>query len=199
MEKKTSGRKSKIVKTIEKIFNLFILRSLIFDVLIFLLGLFFVINPYFGLRGCEIAFSIVLLVSGITALYDCTARKIINLFNFSLIYGVLSLIFGLLIIFNPLSLTNIITIGFGVWVTISGLLKISYAINLKNNKEETWSVILGIGLVTTIAGILIIFNPFIELYITQVVGIFIVLYAILDFTNNILFKKRSKEIVKIFK
>lgn len=199
MEKKTGGRKSKIAKTIEKIFNLFIFRSLIFDVLIFFVGLFFIINPYFGLRGCEIAFSVVIILSGIASLYDCTARKIINLFNFSLIYGVLSLIFGLLIIFNPLSLTNAITICFGIWVTLSGALKISHAIYLKNSAEESWSVVFGIGLISTIVGILVIFNPFIELYITQVVGIFMVLYSILDFTNNILLKKRSKEIVKIFK
>ena len=199
MEKKTSGRKSKIVKTVERLFNLYIVRSIIFDVLIILLGVFLVVRPFSGLRGCEIAFSAMLIISGMVALFDSTAKKIMSIFNLSLIYGVLSVILGLLIVFNPLALANIVTICFGIWTLLSGILKISYAINLKNGKEESWSVTMGIGIITSIVGFLIIFNPFIELYITQVVGIFVVLYAILDFTNNILFKRRTKEIIEIFK
>ena len=50
-----------------------------------------------------------------------------------------------------------------------------------------------------IIGVLLIFNPFVELYITQVVGTFVIIYAVLDFTNNLLFKKRKKDIIKILK
>lgn len=199
MEKKTSGKKSKIIKTIERLFNLYIMRSIIFDLVIILLGVFFILKPYSGLRGCEIAFSVVLLLSGISAIFDSTTKKVMHIFNFSLIYGVLSLIFGLLIIINPLALANIVTICFGIWMVLSGILKISYAVNLKSGKEEAWSVTFAIGLVTTLVGILLVFNPFIEFYITQVVGIFVVLYAALDLTNSILFKKRTKEIIEIFK
>lgn len=199
MEKKTSGRKSKIVKTIERLFKLYIMRSIVFDLFIIMLGMFFIIKPYSGLRGCEIAFSIVLLLSGFSSIFDSTTKKVINLFNFSLIYGVLSLIFGLLIIINPLALANIITLCFGIWMVLSGALKISYGFNLKGGNEESWSVTFAIGVVTTLVGILLVFNPFIELYITQVVGIFVVLYSILDLTNCFLFKRRTKEIIEILK
>lgn len=197
MKKKTSEKK--LVKIIERLLNIFIVRSIIFDVLILLLGVFFIVNPYSGLRGCEIAFSVVLIVSGLMAIFDCTAKKIISLFNFSLIYGVSSLILGLLIILNPLSLANIVSIIFGLWITISGVLKISNSLNLKKHEEECWSVTFGIGFLTTVIGVLLIFNPFIQLYITQAVGIFVVIYAVLDITNSWLFRRRKNQIIDILK
>lgn len=189
----------KVKKSIESFYSIYVLRSIILDIVFLLIGLYFIINPYSGLRGCEIAFSLVLLVSGVMALFDCTAKKVITLFNFSFIYGVLSVIFGLLIIFNPLALANIVSISFGIWMTLSGLLKLSHSLNLKKSNEECWVVLLGIGVITAIMGILLIFNPFIQLYITQAVGTFLCLYSVLDFTNSILLKKRSKEILKTFK
>lgn len=199
MEKKTSGKKSKLLKTIERIFSLYIIRSITFDVLAIIFGVFFIVKPYSGIRTCEIIFGIFLLLSGAVSVFDYSTKKVVNIFNFNMFYGVLSLLFGLLILVNPLALANIITLVFGLWITLSGVVKLNYAINLKKMKEESWSVVLGIGLLTSIVGLLLIFNPFIELYITQVLGIFVIFYAVLDFTNNILFKKRSKQIIEIFK
>lgn len=199
MKEKSKRKSSKTLKTIENIYKLFILRSIIFDILIIALGLFFVINPFSGLRGCEIIFSIILLVSGVMSFYDWPSKKLINLFNFSLIYGILSILLGMLIIINPLALSNVITLALGFWIFISGLFKTINAFSLKNNKEESWSITVGIGVFMAIIGLLVIFNPFVELYIIQMAAIFIVLYAVLDLTNNILFKKRTKEILKIFK
>ncbi len=189
----------KINKSKEKFYNIFIVRSVILDVIFLLVGIYFINNPYSGLRGCEIAFSLVLLVSGVMALFDGTAKSVINLFNFSLIYGVLSIIFGLLIIFNPLALANMVTISFGIWMILSGLFKVSHALTLKKVQEECWMVLLAIGVIITVIGVLLVFNPFIQLYITKVVGIFLCLYSILDFTNSFLLKRRAKEILKTFK
>ena len=199
MKKKNNPKGTKITKVIERLLNIFIIRSIIFDILIILLGGYFILNPYSGLRGCEIVFSIFLLIFGCMSIFDCSAKNVVKLFNFSLIYGVLSIIFGLLIILNPLALANIVTICFGIWMVISGAVKINNSISLKKLKEDSWSVILGIGILTSLIGILLIFNPFVELYITQVVGIFVIIYAVLDFTNNLLFKKRKKDIIKILK
>ena len=199
MKKKNNPKGTKLTKVIERLLNIFIIRSIIFDILIILLGGYFILNPYSGLRSCEIVFSIFLLICGCMSIFDCSAKNVVKLFNFSLIYGVLSIIFGLLIILNPLALANIVTICFGIWMVISGAVKINNSISLKKLKEDSWSVILGIGILTSLIGILLIFNPFVELYITQVVGIFVIIYAVLDFTNNLLFKKRKKDIIKILK
>ncbi len=199
MKKKTSEGSTKITKNIERILNIFIIRSVVFDLLIILLGAFFILKPYSGLRGCEIVFSIVLLLSGFISIFDCSAKKIIKLFNLSLIYGVLSIIFGLLIILNPLALANIVSICFGIWMTLSGIIKITNSINLKKMQEESWGVIFGIGLLMALTGVLLIFNPFVELYITQVVGIFVIIYAVLDIANSLLYRKRKKDIIKILK
>ena len=199
MRKKTSVKSNKINKIIEKMLNILIIRSVIFDLLIVLIGAFFVIKPYSGLRLCEMIFSIVLILSGFMSIFECNTKKVVKLFNLSLIYGALSIIFGLLIILNPLSLANIVSICLGIWMTVSGVIKISNSLYLKKLEEDSWSVLFGIGLLLSLMGILLIFNPFVELYITQVVGIFVIIYAVLDIANSLLFRKRKKELIDILK
>lgn len=198
-KEKNEKKESKTKKAIEKIFNLFIAKSLIFDVVITFLGLYFIINPFSGLRGCEIVFAIILIISGGFSIFDYASKGIIRLFGLSLIYGALSVVLGILILINPLALINVLTIVFGIWLIISGLMKIDYAIKLNAFKEESWGLTLVIGLLITIFGILVIVNPFINLYLTEVAGLFLIIYAILDFTNIVLFKKRATEITKLFK
>lgn len=199
MKKKISDKTNKISKIIERLLNILIIRSVIFDILIIFIGVFFVIKPYSGLRLCEIVFSVILLLSGFMSIFECNAKKVVKLFNLSLIYGVLSIIFGLLIILNPLALANIVSLCIGIWMLLSGIIKISNSICIKKLEEESWSVLFGIGLMISLIGLLLIFNPFVELYITQVVGGFVIIYAVLDIANSLLFRKRKKELINILK
>ena len=196
MRKKISDKTNKISKIIERLLNILIIRSVVFDILIIFIGVFFVIKPYSGLRLCEIDFSVILLLSGFMSIFECNAKKVVKLFNLSLIYGVLSIIFGLLIILNPLALANIVSLCIGIWMLLSGIIKISNSICIKKLEEESWSVLFGIGLMVSL---MLIFNPFVELYITQVVGGFVIIYAVLDIANSLLFRKRKKELINILK
>ena len=70
---------------------------------------------------------------------------------------------------------------------------------VKKFNEETWILSLIIAAITLILGILIIVNPF-ESYIVLAVyvGVMVCVYAAMDIVQQILFRKRVKEIVKIF-
>lgn len=197
--KKSVESKNSLPKQIAGIFNFYLARNVIFDIIVFLIGLFFLLKPDAGLRICEIVFSIVLIFSAIVSFYDASLKGMVRWFNYSLIYSILSLCFGLLIIFNPLSLSNAISVMFGLWLLITGILKISNALWLKSVDESSWTVLLGSGLLITVVGILLIFVRFTQFYITQLVALFLMIYAILDFANVVLLKKRAKDIVKSFK
>lgn len=197
MKRTKLKHKSKQLGT--KIFNYYLVRSLIFDFLLFVGGLVFILKPKIGIRSGEIVFSILIIIAGIMAFFDYATAKIIRIFNFSLIYAIGSLVLGVLIIFNPFTLINIITVIFGIWLLITGMLKIRMGIYLYQFNEKSWSINLTIGILVSIIGILLIFNPFVEIYITQLVGIFLILYAVLDLTSNLLLKQRAKKIIDLIR
>lgn len=199
MKKKITKNKKIVNKGVKKILDIYVIRSLILDVIMIGIGMFFLIKPSSGLRACEIIFSILMIFTGIMAIFDGTAKKAIKIFNFHIIYGVLSTILGILVIINPFSLINALLIAFGIWLIISGLIKINYAINLKKIKEDCWPLILFIGIIIGAFGVLVIINPFINFYITQIIGLFIIFYGVLELMNSLIFKKILKEIVELFK
>lgn len=102
-------------------------------------------------------------------------------------------------VYNPFSLANITTIGVGLWLIVSATIKGAIALQFKKFNEETWILSLIIAAITLILGILIIVNPF-ESYIVLAVyvGVMVCVYAAMDIVQQILFRKRVKEIVKIF-
>ena len=79
MKKKNNPKGTKVTKVIERLLNIFIIRSIIFDILIILLGGYFILNPYSGLRGCEIVFSIFLLIFGCMSIFDCSTKNVVKL------------------------------------------------------------------------------------------------------------------------
>lgn len=198
MKKDTSANK-KVTKVIEKSLRNFVLRRMILDLIFILIGGYFIFNPYVGLRACEIAYGLVFVISGILALLDYKTKKLVPLFKYSVVCGALSVALGVLILLNPFGLVSFVNIILGAWIILSAVLNAVYAIYLKKSKEECWPIFVGVGTVKLIIGVLLVVNPFVQLYITRLVGIFLCLYSVLDFTTNILLKNRSKEIIKTFK
>ena len=120
-------------------------------------------------------------------------------FLIEIISGILTIIAGIFMVYNPFSLANITTIGVGLWLIVSATIKGAIALQFKKFNEETWILSLIIAIITLILGILIIVNPF-ESYIVLAVyvGVMVCVYAAMDIVQQVLFRKRVKEIVKIF-
>lgn len=188
-------------KSIKKRFNKLIYGSWITSILFLLLGIFLLIKPQLANSLIGYFVGIVVSSSGVIALFNYfTNKNTLKFMNLQLIYGILTLIAGIAIIINPLSISSLIIICLGIWMVINGVLKLNTALLLKSNKEETWSLILFIAILTILCGSLLIFNPFDgTMIVTQVIGVFLIVYAILDSMQWILIKKRSKEIIKFIK
>lgn len=103
------------------------------------------------------------------------------------------------IILNPFAIANIVTIGLGIWLIVSGGLKINYGIRLRNIREAASTITMVVGIISILFGLMVIINPFAKLFLVEVVGIFLMVYGIIDLTNIILLKKRAKNFIKIFK
>lgn len=197
--KEKGNKKSSPLKLLQKIFNIYILQTLISSITIFVLGLVFLFNPTIATRTVEIITSIILIALGIGAIFNYFSKATLRIFNYNLVYGIISIVLGVLIAVNPFALVNIITIAFGIWLVFSGLIKVNYGLNFKRINEDSWLLTLVIGILTLVFGVIVIINPFINLYLTQVLGLFISIYAVLEFTESILLKQRSSAFLKQFK
>ena len=109
------------------------------------------------------------------------------------------MLIGLFVIINPFAIANILTIGLGIWLIVNGGLKINYGVKLKDIKERAWGLTLVVGIISIIFGLMVILNPFSKLIIVEVIGLFLLVYGVIDLTDLLLLKKRAKSFIKVFK
>ncbi len=170
-----------IKKGMNKIFNV----SIITSVVILVLGIFLLIQPDTIIRMISIILGGIILVPGIISLVDYFKKK----YYPSLISGVTTMIIGLILILNTKLVASILPFVLGIYFTINGINRLQYAIELKKQKMNYVSSLIVSALII-FCGILFIVNPFEgAMVITQVMGIFMIAYALLDLTNTILIKK----------
>ena len=114
-----------------------------------------------------------------------------------IIYGVVTIILGYLIITNPKTLASIIPIILGVCIVVSSATKLQYALELKRDKNQLWTMTLIVAIISAICGAALIINPFAgATMITQVVGGFIIAYALLDIISTLTIRKNVSSLTR---
>ncbi len=188
------------MKESKKIVNTMTIFSIIGDILLLLLGSYFALNPTISASFMGYMFGIALIITGVyNSIKYVVNFEVSKFFINSLIYGIISILAGIIIVFNPFSFANIVSIMLGIWLIISSIFRGTLVWQLKKYNEEIWPISLTISLLTLILGILVLINPFESyLLLTTFIGILIACYAASDILQQLLFRKRLNEIIKIF-
>lgn len=114
-----------------------------------------------------------------------------------LVYGVVTVILGIIVISYPKAIASIIPFIIGVLIIINSTNKLQYSLELKKEDNDLWKSTMILSIVAILVGILLIFNPFKGAeFITKVVGILIFLYAIVDIITTISIKKTVIDVKK---
>ena len=114
-----------------------------------------------------------------------------------LVYGLVTVMLGLLVITNPKAIASIIPFILGLIIIISSATKLHYAFQLKSDENELWKSTLAISILTTICGIVLLFNPFAgAIVITKLVGSVIIVYSVLDIISSITIRNNVIKIRK---
>ena len=117
-----------------------------------------------------------------------------------IVYGIVSVILGIVVIKNPQAIASIIPTILGISIVINSATKLQYAFELKANGNNLWKSTMVISIISTLCGIVLIFNPFKALTsFTKIVGIFIVIYAVLDMISTFTIKRNVKIFQKTMK
>lgn len=114
-----------------------------------------------------------------------------------ILYGIITMILGVLVISNPKTLASIIPFVLGVCIVVNSSVKIQYAIELKNDNNKLWKATMIVATLCAICGVVLIFNPFAGAQvITKAIGIFIIVYAVLDMVSTITIRRNVMSIKK---
>lgn len=169
---------------INKIFK----ASVVSSAIILVLGIFLFIQPDTIVKMISVILGIIILIPGVTSLIDYFKTK----YNPNLISGVITVIIGLILIVNTTVVASILPFVLGIYFVINGIYRLQYALEIKKHKGSFLSSLI-ISILIIISGILFIANPFSgALVITQVMGLFMIIYAVLDIINSIIIRKEIK-------
>ena len=189
------------MKKLRILFNKVVVGSILESLIYAIFGLFLIIKTDAATDFLVRSFGFVLLISGLFSVIRFLFRKLaLKIFNVSILNALIKIILGFIVIIKPLLVTNLLFVSIGLVLLINGLIKLYYAFNFYNSKEEIWALIgmLAIGLI--IMGGSLIINPFNQgVLLTRMAGMFIICYAVFDTMQWLLFRKRSKELLLLFK
>ncbi len=191
-------------KVIKRMENLMI-SSLSMALISVIVGLVFILGDKFQLATTAVILSSYILINGlfylIRYLYDGLGKKV---FAVDLVLGVVGIILG---IFTYVYLMNdttkiLDTVGIilGVWFIAVAFEKIFFGVKFATANEEISPLVCFIGLLMAIMGLLVVFNPFSYfMLVTRLMGLFTICAGLLDGMVSMLFRRRAKEILKLFK
>ena len=116
------------------------------------------------------------------------------------IYGLISIVLGIVVISHPQAIASIVPIVLGIGIIINSANKFDYSLQLKAAKISVWKSTMLIAIISTLCGIVLLFNPFAAAEAaTKVIGVFIIVYALLDIISAFTVRKTVNHVSTAFK
>ena len=172
--------------------------SIITSIILAVLGILLIVATEATIISISYIIGGILILLGFFGLVDYI-RKIDTETKTSvdLVYGIVTVILGVLIVMNPKAIASIINYVLGIIIVISSAVKLNYAIQLKGNNNSLWKSTIIFSLITTICGLILIFKPFTGAIVaTKIIGIIVLIYAILNIISTFTIRK---EVLRLHK
>ena len=179
-------------KFMEKIFK----SSLLNSIALIILGLLLIFQSEATIVSISYIIAAVIIVVGVVAgLRYAKTFKEETRSELDIIYSVVCIVLGIVVIKNPQAIASIIPFVIGIVIIINSATKLQYSMELKENQNNLWKSTMILALITTVCGIVLIFNPFSgAVLITRIVGFLILIYSILDIISTISIRSTVKQL-----
>lgn len=183
----------------EKLMKQFLKSSIITSTILIILGFLLVFQSETTVMTISYIIGGILVAAGALALirYVRNAQGPEFRNELDIVYGIVTIIFGIIVIKSYQAVASIIPVVIGIGIIISSAGKLNYAFQLKANQNQLWKTTMVISIISTICGVILLFNPFkAALGIMKIIGVFIIIYAILDLVSTVAIKS---SVIKIHK
>lgn len=180
----------------ETLMKKFFRSSLISSITLLIIGILLILQSEITIITISYIIGTLLIALGAIAIIKFI-KNINNIAreDLDIVYGTVTIILGVIVIYNPEAIASIIPIIIGIGIVISSATKLQYAIELKDNLNGQWKTTLIFSIVSAICGVILICNPFKgAVIIMQIIGGVIVAYSILDIISTITIKKNVSAI-----
>ncbi len=176
----------------------FFRSSIVTSIILIVLGILLVFQSEFTIMAIAYIIGAILIAIGALAFIKFVQNINKNEKNeLDIVYGLGTIILGILVIKNHEMIASIIPFVIGVGIIVSSSTKLQCAFELKAKNNPQWKITMIASIISVICGVILLFNPFKgAVIITQVVGIFIILYGVLDIISTITIKKNVDAIHK---
>lgn len=183
----------------ENVMKNFFKSSFITSIVLIILGILLVFQSETTIMIISYVIGGILVAVGTLALLryvkNAKAPQLNN--ELDIIYGIVTIIFGIIIIQNYQAVASVIPAVLGISIIISSAAKLNYAFQLKANNNRLWKTTMIISIISSICGIVLLFNPFkAAIGIMKIIGIFIIVYAILDLISTFAIKSSVTKLHK---
>ena len=156
--------------------------SIIMAVSTILLGLALIIFKDVAVKAICTIIGVALIVWGGYYLIGFFVRKKeTSFFQLNLFLGIILLLVGIWMAFNPGSVIGLIQYVLGIFIIIHGIIDLQAAFNVKRGGDSSWWISLLLAAITLGMGALILINPFgtLALFLTMV-GVVLIFDGISD-------------------
>ena len=162
------------------------ITSIVFSLLFIVTGVFLLIKPETAINVVCYVLGIILVLWGVVSIIQFFSDKnSTSYLSLNFIFGAFVFIFGIIILIKPSIIASIVPLLLGVWMVINGVTKLSYSLSIYKETKNLFSI-LG-ALLIVIFGVTLIFNPFEGAKaLTQIIGIALIIYSILDLAESII-------------
>lgn len=173
--------------------------SLLSSIFLLILGLLLFFKSSATLMGISYLVGGVLIALGIIAIINFLRNQTKDIFvQLNIVYGIVSIVAGIFLVTVPEFIGSIIPVIVGITVIISSSFKVQQALVLKNLDNKYFLPSLIMAIICLACGLVILFNPFASaVVVTRIIGLFIIIYAVLDIINSFILRKSSNISVEI--
>jgi len=164
----------------------------VYGVAAVLFGIVALMAPLTAAIAIAWAIGFLALVEGITSIVALFNKHIAVSKGWLILYATVSILFGLLTIFNPVVTASMLLIFLAVWLIVAGIYRIIFAIQVRKEIEGEWMIGLS-GALAVVLGVLLLLQPFFGLVITAIwIGAFVLVYGLLQIAAGIRMRKLSR-------
>lgn len=165
--------------------------SLVESVIFAIIGLVLIQNPEGTVKFMSYLLGAIFILIGIYKIVVHVMEKQNGgLYNYSFVYGIMAVVIGIITIAFSSTIGNLFRIIIGVWIIYSALLRATSALKLREYKSNVWIYAIVLAVVMLVCGIYIVANSG---AIVSTIGVFVLIYSIIDIIENIIFLKNVND------
>lgn len=166
---------------------------LLFGIFSVLFGLLAIFDPVRAGAGMTWAMGVLAIAEGVLTLLTAFRKGMPLSKGAMLLYGAVSLVFGLLAVINPVSMAASVVMVMGIWVLIAGAMRITMAVRVRKEIDNEWSLILS-GVLAMVLGGLMVFAPVAGLIMAVVwIGVAALVYGLLQIFAALRIRKLARQ------